>query len=65
MPVECMSFVRTSMYDRWQYMAVDRGGYFRPRVVLNEPCDPYYLYNGKPYPWLSVRPRDFIPYVTD
>lgn len=63
-PVESMSFVRQSMYDRWQYYAVDRSGHFRPRVVLNFP-EPFYLVNGRPYPLMSVRPRDFVPNVTD
>lgn len=63
-PVESMSFMRQSMYDRWQYYSVDRSGHFRPRVVLNFP-EPYYLVNGCPYPLMSVRPRDFIPYVID
>ena len=63
-PYESMSFVRQSMYDRWQYYGVDRTGHFRPRVMLNFP-EPYYLINGRGYPLMSVRPLDFIPYVTD
>ncbi len=63
-PVESMSFVRQSMYARWQYYGVDRTGHFRPRVVINFP-EPYYLVNGRDYPLMSVRPLDFIPYVTD
>jgi hypothetical protein len=63
-PVESMSFIRQSMYDRWQYYAVDRGGSFRARVVLSYP-EPFYLVNGRPYPFLSVRPRDFSTHTTD
>jgi hypothetical protein len=63
-PIESMSFMRQSMYDRWQYYSVDRTGHFRPRVVLNFP-EPFYLVNGRPYPLMSVRPNDYIPYVFD
>lgn len=61
---ESLTFTRTSMYDRWQYMAVDRSGHFRPRVVLDDPC-PYYLHDGKPYSWLGIRPLDIIPVIFD
>lgn len=61
---ECTAYLRQSMYDRWQYYAVDRTGNFRPRVVLNFP-EPYYLVNGRTFPLLTVEPRAFIPYVTD
>jgi hypothetical protein len=61
---ESMTFTRTSMYDRWQYMAVDQSGHFRPRVVLDFPSA-YYLGDGKPYPWLGLRSRDVIPYIFD
>ena len=61
---ESMTFTRTSMYDRWQYMAVDRGGQFRPRVVLDYPCI-YYLGDGKPYHWLGIKPLDVIPHIFD
>jgi hypothetical protein len=63
-PVENMSYVRTSMYARWQYYAVDQQGYFRPRVVLDFP-EPYYLVNGRPYPLLPVLPRNYITYIFD
>src|SRR5262245_50023361 len=63
-PVENMTYLRTSMYARWQYYAVDQQGYFRPRVVLDFP-EPYYLVNGRPYPLLPVLPRNYITYIFD
>src|SRR5262245_35845769 len=50
---------RRSQYDHWQTLAVDREGFWRPRVILAP--EPYYLYNGKPYLWLSTRPQDIVP----
>ena len=50
---------RRSQYDKWQLLAVDYQGFWRPRVQLGP--HPYYLYNGMPYPWLSTRPLDFTP----
>jgi hypothetical protein len=62
--VENTTYLRTSMYARWQYYAVDQQGYFRPRVVLELP-EPYYLVNGRPYPLLPVLPRNYITYIFD
>lgn len=50
---------RRSQYDKWQMLSVDREGFFRPRVLLTP--HPYYVYDGKPYPWLSTRPLDVSP----
>jgi hypothetical protein len=55
---------RISRYEVWQFYAVDRHGYFRPRVIY-APSGPYYLYNGAPYYYAPVRQLDFMPYVTD
>src|SRR5262245_25562370 len=63
-PVENMTYLRTSMYARWQYYGVDQQGYFRPRAVLDFP-EPYYLVNGRPYPLLPVLPRNYITYIFD
>jgi hypothetical protein len=57
-------YMRRSAYDVWQHYAVDRYGYFRPRVIL-APYGAYYLYNGEPYPWVSTHQLDFMPYVVD
>jgi hypothetical protein len=55
---------RTSHYDVWQKVAVDRQGYFRLRVIYS-PSGPYYLYNGQPYPWAEQHPLAFMPYIVD
>jgi hypothetical protein len=55
---------RTSAYDVWQYYGVDRFGHFRP-VVVDTPRGAFYLYNGQPYPWITIRPRSYMPYATD
>jgi hypothetical protein len=57
-------FYRKSAYDVWQYYGVDRTGHFRPRVVYS-PYGAYYLYNGKPFPWTTTHPLDWMPYVVD
>lgn len=64
LPVENTTYLRTSMYARWQYYAVDQQGYFRPRVVLDLP-EPYYLVNGRCYPLLPVLPRNYITHILD
>jgi hypothetical protein len=55
---------RVSHYEVWQHLAVDRQGFFRPRVLWT-PHGAFYSYNGQPYPWLTSEPRRFMPYVTD
>ena len=58
------SFYRTSAYEVWQNLAVDRSGYFRPRV-LSTPYGAFYRYNGEPYPWTSTKQYNFMPYASD
>src|SRR4051794_15952844 len=48
----------------WQYYAVDNRGRFLPRVVYT-PSVSFYLRNGEIYPWTTLRPRLFMPYVVD
>jgi hypothetical protein len=57
-------FSRPNRLDVWQYYAVDRAGFWRPRVVLGAP-EPFYLYNGAPYPLLPVKPREMMTYILD
>jgi hypothetical protein len=57
-------FERPNPYDVWKFYAVDRRGYFRPRVVL-DPVMPYYLATGEPYPLLNVKPHVFMPYIME
>ncbi len=54
------SYPRRSAYDVWKYYDVDRFGYFRPRVIYSSQ-GAYYLYNGKPFPWATVNPLEFMP----
>jgi hypothetical protein len=68
---------RVSAYSVWQYYGVDRQGYFRLRVAYQPGYGSFYLYNGKPYPWmttnsLNVQPfsqgtpyRSYMPYAHD
>src|SRR5437899_86224 len=58
------AYYRASHYDIWQLYAVDRRGTWRPRVIYT-PHGAFYLYNGQPYPWAQINPRDWIPAVTD
>lgn len=53
---------RTSRYAVWELYGVDRQGQFRARVIYS-PYGPYYLYNGKPYPWTQMHPRYFSGWV--
>lgn len=57
-------YFRTSRYDIWQFYAVNRSGYFRPRVVLS-PYGAYYLYNGQPFPWVSTHSLEFAPTIAN
>ena len=54
---------RRSAYDVWQYYAVDRQGYFQPRVIYPPGGHAFYLYNGQPFPWASVNTQEFTPAV--
>jgi hypothetical protein len=62
-PLPPLGYYRVSAYEVWQNLAVDRNGFFRPRVV-STPYGAYYRYNGRPYPWMSVKPFDVAPAVT-
>jgi hypothetical protein len=59
-----ISFYRPSRLDVWQNLAVDRSGYFRPRVALR-PEGTFYLYNGAPFNYLPVREREVMTYLLD
>jgi hypothetical protein len=51
---------RINRYDVWQLYEVGRHGQFRPRVIYS-PYGAFYLYDGRPYPWVSTHQRDFLP----
>jgi hypothetical protein len=55
---------RIDRYAVWQNYAVDRQGYFRPRVI-DAPFGAYYYLDGKPYPWLYVHTLNIMPYASD
>jgi len=58
------AFCRPNRYAVWQYYDVDRQGRFRP-LVINSPYGAYYLYNGEPYYWVPIYPRDVLMKVAD
>ena len=55
---------RVSRYAVWQNYGVDIQGRFRPRVLYT-PDGAFYYSNGQPFPWLSARPLNFMPYASD
>ena len=55
---------RVSSYEVWQNLAVNRQGMWVPRVMLT-PYGAYYAVDGKPYPWTSLIPRNFMPYASE
>jgi hypothetical protein len=57
-------FSQPNPYDVWQVYAVDRQGFWRPRVVLT-PAGPYRILDGAYSPYMAVRPRDVDPTVSD
>lgn len=66
LPVDVVypGYHRVSRYDVWQNYAVDRNGYFRPRVIYS-PYGPYYRYNGEPFLYSITRQAEFMPYASD
>ena len=57
-------YQRVSQYEVWQYYAIDRKGSFRLRVAA-PPSGAFYLYNGKPYPWITTNQQALMPYARD
>jgi hypothetical protein len=58
------AFQRTNRYEVWQYYAPDRAGRWRP-VVVYSPYGAYYPIDGRPYPWATMNPQDWMPFVVD
>jgi len=56
-------YPRRSAYEVWQYYAVDRQGYFQPRVIYLPGNRAFYAFDGKPFPWAAVYPLEFTPGV--
>ena len=63
-PVVILPYQPVSAYAVWDYYAVDRNGYFKPRVIAT-PYGAYYPLTGKPYPWTTTNMRNYMPYATD
>ena|SRR5438552_2479111 len=51
---------RINRYEVWQFYEVGHYGRFRPRVIYSA-YGSFYLYDGRPYPWVSTHQLDFIP----
>jgi hypothetical protein len=61
-----LAYPRVSSYAVWQYYAPDSWGVWRPRVILPPGGHAYYLYNGKPYPWVTTTSsRVVMPFAVD
>jgi hypothetical protein len=59
-----LPYERIDRYEKWQYYAVDRQGYWRPRVAYS-PYGAYYLYDGTPYRFAPIRYLNWMSYATD
>jgi hypothetical protein len=46
-------YQRINRWERWDGVAVAHSNQWRPRVIYS-PDGAYFLYNGKPYPWMPV-----------
>jgi hypothetical protein len=64
LPIVITPYRPVSAYAVWDYYAVDRNGYFKPRVIAS-PYGAYYPLTGKPYPFTTTNMRNYMPYVTD
>jgi hypothetical protein len=62
--VEICPWGRVNRYAIWQNYAVDRYGSFRARVIYT-PEGAFYYYDGRPYPYLTTHPLNFMPYAGD
>jgi hypothetical protein len=62
--VEISGWGRVNRYAIWQNYAVDRYGYFRPRVIYTTE-GAFYYYDGRPYPYLITHPLDFMPHASN
>jgi hypothetical protein len=49
-----------SAYEHWQYLAVDRRGQLRPRIV-STPEGAFRAVDGAPFPWRSNYPVELKP----
>jgi len=56
------SYPRISRYEVWKNLGVDQYGQFRP-VVIDSPYGTYYRYNREPFPWATLYPWEYTPYI--
>jgi hypothetical protein len=59
-----LPYERVDRYAVWQYVAPDRMGRFRPRVIYS-PQGAYYLFNGAPFLYTATHTLNFMSYATD
>jgi hypothetical protein len=64
LPSGPVSFYRPNRLDVWQNLAVDRAGRWVPRVALTGE-GAFYMYNGRPYYYMPVKPNVVMPYLLD
>ncbi len=55
---------RVGRYAAWQNYGVDRLGRWRPRVLYT-PDGAFYYYDGRPFPFTTIHPLEFMPYASD
>ncbi len=55
---------RVGRYAAWQNYGVDRLGHWRPRVLYT-PDGAFYYIDGRPFPWTTIHPMEFMPYASD
>jgi hypothetical protein len=53
---------RQNRYEPWQNYGVARAGGFVPRVLMFPDGESFFVYDGKPYPWLSMYMRSVTPF---
>jgi hypothetical protein len=60
------AFQRPNFSEHWQYLAVDRRGFFRTRVIMAPDVapQPFYAATGRPYPFL-IRPEQVMPHLSE
>jgi hypothetical protein len=63
-PAPLLAYPRVSRYEVWQYVGIDRQGYFKPLVVA-APYGAYYRVDGRPFPWIYNHPLEWMPYAVD
>jgi hypothetical protein len=56
---------RPSAYDVWYYYGRTTSGWMRP-VVIDATPGAYYLYRGRPFPWVRNYPGEYyMPLARD